>query len=59
MLVWVYLRPQLWFEQLVIMTHMWREHFRFSRNTFDFICALVGPYVTKQNTVLGKRCKRL
>ena len=34
--MWVYPRPQFWFEQLVVnhyQDHIWREHFRVSRET--------------------------
>ena len=51
----VYPRPQFWFEQLVVnryQDHLWREHFRVSRNTFEHICGLVGPELVRQNTIL-------
>ena len=44
--MWVYPRPQFWFEQLVVnryQDHPWREQFRVSRDTFEHICGLVGP----------------
>lgn len=52
---WVYERPQFWFEQLLnnrSEDHLWREHFRVNRNTFEYICGLVRPYMTKQDTLL-------
>ncbi|XP_031557719.1 protein ANTAGONIST OF LIKE HETEROCHROMATIN PROTEIN 1-like [Actinia tenebrosa] len=54
-LAWVYPRPQFWFEELLNnrnLDHLWREHFRVNRNTFDFICGIVGPYMSKQDTIL-------
>ena len=52
---WVYPRPQFWFEQLLLnryQDHLWREHFRVSRDTFQHICGLVGPQLMRQNTIL-------
>ena len=53
--MWVYPRPQFWFKQLVVnhyQDHLWREHFRVSRDTFEYICGLVGPQLIRQNTIL-------
>ena len=52
--VWVYPRPQFWFEQLLLNRYqdLWREHFRVSRDTFQHICGLVGPQLMRQNTIL-------
>ena len=54
--MWVYPRPQFWFEQLVVnhyQDHLWREHFRVSKDTFEYISGLVGPQlVLHQNTIL-------
>ena len=53
--MWVYPRPQFWFKQLVVnryQDHLWHEHFRVSRNTFEHICGLVGPELVRQNTIL-------
>lgn len=53
--MWVYSRPQFWFEQLVVnlyQDHLWCEHFRVSRDTFEHICGLVGLELTWQNTIL-------
>lgn len=54
-LAWVYNRPQFWFEGLYHNRnedHLWREHFRVNRNTFDYICGLVRPYIVRQDTLL-------
>ena len=51
--MWVYPRPQFWFEQLLLnrcQDHLW--HFRVSRDTFQHICGLVGPQLMWQNTIL-------
>ena len=51
----LYPTPQFWFEQLVVnryQDHLWREHFRVSRDTFEHICGLVGPELVRQNTIL-------
>lgn len=32
--------------------HLWREHFRVNRNTFHFICGLVGSQMMRQDTIL-------
>ena len=53
--MWVYPRPQFWFEQLVVnhyQNHLCRDHFRVSRDTFEYICGLVGPQLIRQNTIL-------
>ena len=53
--MWVYPRPQFWFEQLLVnryQDHLWREHFRVSRDTFEYTCGLVGPQLMRQNTIL-------
>lgn len=53
--MWVYPRPQFWFEQLLVNRYqdrMWREHFRVSRDTFEHICGLVGPQLVRQKTIL-------
>ena len=53
--MWVYPRPQFGFEQLVVshyQDHLWREHFRVSRDTLEYICGLVGPQLIRQNTNL-------
>ena len=43
---WVFPRPQNWFQRLLndrVLDHWWKENFRVSRGTFEFICQLVGP----------------
>ena len=53
--MWVYPRPQFWFEQLLVnryQDHLWREHFRVSRETIEYICGLVSPQLMRQNTIL-------
>ena len=42
---WVLPRPQYWFETLFhsnALNMWWKENFRVSRETFNFICATVG-----------------
>ena len=51
--VWVFPRPQNWFQQLLnnnALDHWWKENFRVSRDTFEYICQLVGPALQRQNT---------
>ena len=50
---WVFPRPQNWFQQLLnnnAVDHWWKENFRVSCNTFEYICQLVGPALQRQNT---------
>ena len=50
---WVFPRPQNWFQELSnnrVLDHWWKENFRVSRATFEFICRLVGPAIAQQNT---------
>ena len=50
---WVFPRPQNWFQRLLndrVLDHWWKENFRVSRGTFEFICQLVGPNMERQNT---------
>lgn len=50
---WVLERPQSWFEHTILNQYennIWREHFRVSRQTFHFLCTLVGPHLVRQNT---------
>ena len=52
---WVLSRPQYWFETLLhsnALNMWWKENFRVSRETFNFICATVGPVIQRQDTVL-------
>ena len=55
--VWSYPRPQGWFEEMYRnpgMSTLWKNHFRFSKDTFDYICQLVGPELSRQNTRLRR-----
>ena len=50
---WVFPRPQNWFQELLITRALdpwWKENFRVSRATFEFICRLVGPAIARRNT---------
>ena len=50
---WVFARPQNWFQELLInraLDHWWKENFRVSRATFEFIYRLVGPAIARRNT---------
>ena len=47
-------RPQYWFETLFqsnALNMWWKENFRVSRETFNFICATVGPVIQRQDTI--------
>ena len=51
---WVLPRPQYWFETLFhsnALNMWWKETFRVSRETFNFICATVGPVIQRQDTI--------
>ena len=53
--VWSYPRPQGWFEEMYRnpdMSTLWKNHFRVSKDTFGYICQLVGPELSRQNTCL-------
>ena len=50
---WVFPRPQNWFQQLLnnrALDFWWKENFRVSRATFEFICQRVGPVMQRQST---------
>ena len=50
---WVYPRPQGWFEEMYenqVMSSLWKNDFRVSKDTFDYICQMLGPDLTRQNT---------
>ena len=52
---WVWLRPQNWFKNLLTspaLDFLWKEHFRVSRETFEFLCDLVRVKQQKQQTRL-------
>lgn len=43
---WVYPRPQGWFEEMhrnPVTFLLWKNNCRFSKETFHYICQLVGP----------------
>ena len=53
--VWELPIPQMWFEEMDSANSLytdkdWREHFRMSRDTFDFICDLLRDELTKEDT---------
>ena len=53
--VWSLPRPQLWFERLLndrSLDGWWKENFRVSRATFEYICRLVGPALSRQDTAM-------
>ena len=53
--VWSLPRPQLWFERLLndrSLDGWWKENFRVSRATFEYICRLVGPVLSRQDTAM-------
>ena len=42
--VWVYPRPQGWFEEIYqnpVLSASWKNDFRVSKKTFDYICQLI------------------
>ena len=50
---WVFPRLQNWFQELLnsrALDHWWKENFRMSWATFEYICRLVGPAIARQNT---------
>ena len=54
---WVYPRPQGWFEEMYnnrLLRSLWKDHFRVTRETFDFICQLVERDLQKEDTRLRK-----
>ena len=58
---WVFPRPQNWFQELLnnrALDPWWKENFRVSRATFEFICRLVGPAIARRNTRMreSQRC---
>ena len=51
--VWVLPCPQTWFQQLLndhALDHLWRENFRVTKVTFEYICQLVRPALRRQDT---------
>ena len=54
-IAWVHPRPQFWFENLLrshALNTWWKENFRVSMLTFDYICRAVGPVIPRQDTIL-------
>ena len=50
---WVWPRPQNWFKNLLAspaLDFLWKEHFRVTRGTFEFLCDLVRVKLQKQHT---------
>ena len=55
--VWVYPRPQRWFEEMYnnrLLRAPWKDHFRVTREKFDFICQLVERDLQKEDKRLRK-----
>ena len=53
LVAWVFPQPQNWFQQLLnsnTLDHWWKENFRVFRDTFEYICQLVGLALQRQNT---------
>ena len=53
LVAWVFPQPQNWFQQLLnsnTLDHWWKENFRVSRDTFEYICQLVGLALQRQKT---------
>lgn len=54
---WVYPRPQGWFEEMYqnpVFSTLWKNDFRVTKETFDYVCQLVGPDLSRQNTRFRK-----
>ena len=52
---WSWPRNQFWFETLLngnFVEEWWKENFRISRRTFEYIVRLVGPNLAKKGTRL-------
>ena len=53
LVAWVFPQPQNWFQQLLnsnTLDHWWKENFRVSHDTFEYICQLVGLALQRQKT---------
>ena len=53
--VWSLPRRQLWFERLlndISLDGWWKDNFRVSRATFEYICRLVGTALSRQDTAM-------
>ena len=55
---WVLPRNQLWFGDILNNVDadekLWKQNFRVSRDTFDFICGVVGPELSRRDTRLRR-----
>ena len=54
--VWVWPRPQHWFQLLLTrrdMDPLWKLHFRVTRPTFEAICDLLRTDLQRQHTHAG------
>ena len=52
---WVLPRPQHWFQQMLndrALDNWWKENFRVTRATFEYICRLVGPELRREDTTM-------
>lgn len=50
---WLWPRPQKWFRSLLAsrdLDFLWKEHFRVTRETFEYLCDLVRVNLAKQHT---------
>ena len=50
---WLWPRPQNWFRTLLAnpaLNFLWKEHFRVTRETFEYLCDLVRVDLQKQHT---------
>lgn len=50
---WVFPRPHNWLQQLLnndALDHWWKQNLKVSRNTFEYICQLIGQELQQQNT---------
>ena len=50
---WLWPRPQNWFRSLLAsrdLDFLWKEHFRVTRETFEYLCDLVRVNLQKQHT---------
>ena len=54
---WFYPRPQGWFEEMFSnpnLAQLWKNDFRMSKETFEYICQLVGQEISREDTRLRK-----
>ena len=55
---WLWPRPQNWFRSLLPsrdLDFLWKEHFRVTRETFEYLCDLVRVNLRKQLTRFRKK----